>query len=376
MLSFWEQQSFLNYDAIVIGGGIVGLSAACSLCEHKPGMNVLVIERGMFPTGASTKNAGFACFGSAAEIWSDIQILGEEKALELVNWRMQGLGKLRNRLGDVNIGYLEYGGGEFVLKNEPFDETIIDKLNPLLKDMFGKEPFSINNKKINEFGFAKDGVKIFIENHVEGQIDTGLMMKNLMKYAALLGITILSGCEVKSFADNKQTVAVEIVHSLLNESVKFKADKLAICTNAFTKQFFSELDVVPGRGQILATKPIPGMPFKGIFHFEEGYYYFRNHGERIIFGGGRNIDFEGEATPTFELNNVIQDKLDYYLQTLIIPGRSYEVETRWAGIMAFGKEKLPIIKQVSENVVLGCRMNGMGIAIGSLVGERLAGMMR
>ncbi|MGZ5243758.1 MAG: hypothetical protein ACXWW0_07675 [Bacteroidia bacterium] len=33
MLSFWERESFLHYDIIIIGSGIVGLSTAISLKE-------------------------------------------------------------------------------------------------------------------------------------------------------------------------------------------------------------------------------------------------------------------------------------------------------------------------------------------------------
>jgi len=61
MLSYWEQESFTRYHHVVIGAGIVGLSAAIELKEHFPKQSVLVLELGLLPTGASTRNAGFAC---------------------------------------------------------------------------------------------------------------------------------------------------------------------------------------------------------------------------------------------------------------------------------------------------------------------------
>ena len=67
MLSFWEKDFFIAYDHIVVGSGIVGLSTAIAIKEKQPNSRVLVLERGIFPTGASTKNAGFACFGSLSE---------------------------------------------------------------------------------------------------------------------------------------------------------------------------------------------------------------------------------------------------------------------------------------------------------------------
>ena len=85
MLSFWEKNSFLNYDTIIIGGGINGLSAACAIKEKYPEQQVLILERGSWPLGASTRNAGFACFGSFSEIRDDINQNGLDKALQLIS---------------------------------------------------------------------------------------------------------------------------------------------------------------------------------------------------------------------------------------------------------------------------------------------------
>ena len=72
------------------------------------------------------------------------------------------------------------------------------------------------------------------------------------------------------------------------------------------------------------------------------------------------------------MNNEIQNSLDHYLQTLIIPETNYEIDCRWAGIMAFGKDKLPIIERVSPNVIAGVRMGGMGVALSGVTAERIA----
>ena len=68
-ISFWEKDTFLNNtDIIIIGSGIVGLNAAIHLKEQNPTLKIIVVERGSLPCGASTKNAGFACFGSMSEL--------------------------------------------------------------------------------------------------------------------------------------------------------------------------------------------------------------------------------------------------------------------------------------------------------------------
>jgi glycine/D-amino acid oxidase-like deaminating enzyme len=372
MLSYWEINSFLDYDLIVVGAGIVGLSTACSFKERNPKKSVLVLERGIFPTGASTKNAGFACYGSAAEIWHDVQQLGEKRALEVVALRVEGLKKLRERLGDEAIGYEENGGGEIFLESEDFNLDVLPQLNDWLRPFFGKNTFIEDHGRLDELGFQKGNIRTFVTNMVEGQIDTGKMMKSLLAFAREKGIEIYTGCkaELPEMINGKWRIPID------QSSIEFLAEKVAICTNAFTPFLFPEFDIKPGRGQVLITKPIDNLKFKGIFHFDEGYYYFRNVGKRVLFGGGRNLDFEGEQTFDISLNDTIQKKLDYYLKTLILPeGTQFEIQHRWAGVMAFGNEKVPIIQDLGNGLVAGVRMNGMGIAMGTEVGDRLAKML-
>ena len=128
----------------------------------------------------------------------------------------------------------------------------------------------------------------------------------------------------------------------------------------------------PARAQVLITKPIPNLKIKGTFHLEQGYYYFRNIDNRILFGGGRNLDVKTEETTEIAQTPIIQQQLEKLLKTTILPDYSFEIEHRWAGIMGVGNQKKPIVKQMSNNVFCGVRLGGMGVAIGSLLGKELA----
>lgn len=375
MLSFWEKNSFLNYDTIIIGGGINGLSAACALKEKYPGKSVLILERGSWPLGASTRNAGFACFGSFSEIREDINQNGLDKALQLIEWRVKGMEIHKHRLGNEKMGYKATGGGEILFEDEPFEEDELTEMNKNLYPILKNEVFKTDISKVNKYGFNPGGINRFIINSCEGQLDSGLLMYNLWQYTASLGVMIMNGMEVLDFNDTGKNCEIIAKHNLLKETPVFRCQTLIFSTNAFSSRFFPTMDVIPGRGQILATKPISGLKFEGIFHFRQGYYYFRNYGNRIIFGGGRNENIEGEKTTEILLNNEIQNSLDRYLKTLIIPDTDYEIDCRWAGIMAFGKDKLPIIERVSTNVIAGVRMGGMGLALSGITSERIAEMM-
>lgn len=368
MLSFWERQSFLEYDYIIIGSGLVGLSAAAYLKEKQPNSTVLVLERGLFPSGASTKNAGFACFGSLTELLADLKVMPESEMLTLVENRWKGLLKLRNRLSDKAIGFLPYGGYELI--DESLLECVeqLDYINSLTKAIFEQDVFELQDEKITGFGFGKDHVNHLIYNQFEAQIDTGQMMKSLLAYVQSLGVSVLNNCQVANFEDSGDHVLV----SVAGHPVQFRCQKLGVCTNAFSQVLLPELELQPGRGQVLVTQPIENLAFKGVFHMDEGYYYFRNFGNRVIFGGGRNLDFTGERTTEFGTTQPILKSLADKLKNIILPNQDFAIDHTWSGIMAFGDTKKPIVQSYSERIELGVRLGGMGVAIGSNVGEEVA----
>ncbi|NHN27383.1 FAD-binding oxidoreductase [Flavobacterium jejuense] len=365
-LSYWELKNwFTNVDFTIVGSGIVGLHCALSLREKYPRAKVLILEKGILPQGASTKNAGFACFGSISEIINDLKNHTEEEVIQLIQKRVEGLKLLRNRLGDGVIDFKPYGGYELFLdKDENFYKECIQKtpfINDILRPLFKTDVFL---KEVNRFNF-EEIFDYLIFNPFEGQIDSGNMMQALLKEAIANDILILNQQNVTSFNDLNDKVEV-----VTNET-PFITNKLLFATNGFAAEL-TKNELQPARAQVLITKPIENLHIKGTFHLDEGYYYFRNIGNRVLFGGGRNLDFEGETTTELTQTKIIQDKLEQLLKTVILPNVPFEIEHRWSGIMGVGNQKKPIVKQMSNNVYCGVRLGGMGVAIGSLIGKELA----
>ncbi len=372
MFSYWEQESFSYYNHIVVGAGIVGLSLAIELRERFPASRVLVLERGLLPTGASTRNAGFACMGSVTELLDDLLAASEAQVTALFAARKKGLEKLRGRLGDDRIGYKAEGGYELISDKEYGSLDKLDYLNHLLQPITGKPAFMLANGRIAEFGFGEKYSTALVENTCEGGLHTGKMMRALTDMAIHCGVEIKTGAEVLRFEEQQNGVDVLVKDPFRAAEWKLQCDTISMCTNAFTKQLLPGEDVVPGRGQVLVTDLVPGLRFRGIFHFDKGYYYFREINGRVLFGGGRNIDFEAENTTEIALSKKIQDDLDDKLANIILPGLNFTVTQRWAGIMAFGATKQPIVKAVTSRVFGAFRMGGMGVALGSNAAESLA----
>ncbi len=205
----------------------------------------------------------------------------------------------------------------------------------------------------------------YITNTLEAQIDTGKLMAALLELSGKKDIRILNAIAVEEFQEIGNSVSVK------TNAFEFKTRKLLIATNGFAAQLVGE-KVDPARAQVIVAKPIPKLPIKDTFHLDEGYYYFRNIDDRILFGGGRNLDFEGEQTYEHGKTQLIQNQLKKMLTEIILPNTSFEIEHRWSGIMGVGQDKKPIVKQLSNNVFCGVRLGGMGVAIGSHIGRELA----
>ena len=369
-LSYWELKNwFTNVEFTIVGSGIVGLHCALALREKYPDSKILILEKGMLPQGASTKNAGFTCFGSISEIIDDLKSHSEEEVIQLIQKRWQGLQLLRKNLGDEAIDFRPYGGYELFLKEDEnsYAECLqkLPFINEILKSIFRNDVFS---KEVDRFDF-KGIHEYLVFNPYEAQIDTGKMMNSLLQKAIAKNILILNHAEVSTFEDKNNNVEITI------GGFSFITQKLLFATNGFAGQLTNN-QVKPARAQVLITEPIPNLDIKGTFHLDKGYYYFRNIDNRILLGGGRNLDFEGETTTEFGETGLIQNRLEQLLKEVILPNTEFKIAHRWSGIMGLGSSKRPIVEQLSENVYCGVRLGGMGVAIGSLIGQELADLAK
>ncbi len=367
-LSFWEKKTFFDQiDFLIIGAGIVGYNTALFLKKKNPDAKILIIEKGYLPSGASTKNAGFACFGSPSEIYDDLKKIKEKEVWETVAKRWEGLIRLKEIVSENNMDYQRNGSWEVLsfkqteLKKEL--DCFLPELNKKIKEITGVDNvYSIDDKISDKFGFKNIYSSYY--NLLEAQIDTGKLMQYLHKVSIENNILILFGINVLDIEINDGIVKTNIGDIV--------SEKVIICTNGFASKLLPDEDVSPARAQVLITKPIPNLKIKGTFHYEHGFYYFRNIYNRILLGGGRNLDIEGETTFEFKNTVRITEELKDLLANIILPDTSYEIDYFWSGIMGTGKSKSPIIKQIGTKTYCGVRLGGMGVAIGALVGQELA----
>jgi glycine/D-amino acid oxidase-like deaminating enzyme len=294
--------------------------------------------------------------------------------LELVEMRFKGLERIQKYFGKKEIDFEMCGGYELyeagIITSEKLKENI-DYLNSLLKPITDtKKTYRLADEQISEFGFGR--TQHLVKNNLEGYQHSGKLVQALLHRVQGMGVNVLNAVDVHGIDDHGNKIELRS-----NLPFSLTTSQVLLCTNAFTRNLLSELDIVPARGQVLLTSPIKNLPFKGTFHSDEGFYYFRNLGDRILLGGARNKAFADESTTDMRTSDFIQHELEKYLAEVILPHfqNQYHVEHRWAGIMAFGREKMPIVKQVSDHTFCAVRMSGMGVALAPVVAQQVTEMM-
>jgi glycine/D-amino acid oxidase-like deaminating enzyme len=365
--SFWEFDTYHHeWDVCIIGSGITGLSTGISLLERKPELNVLILDRWFIPLGASTRNAGFACFGSPSEIMNDISRMGEQDSIHLVGKRWKGLQKLKSRL-DLNLIQYESNGGYELYHEEEFEDikSSIPYLNELLEDALGV-PDVFRESKVPE---GISGFTHAIFNPLEGQLHPAFMIEQLKQIYLRLGGKLWTGFNVETIEDSGAEIMIG--HPL---SLPIIAQKLVITTNAFINKLLPDLDIYGARNHVLVTEPVQGLAWEGCYHYDKGFYYFRNIGQRVLLGGARNQDLEKENTSEFGSNPHIIEALKHFLYEHLVP-EATRIRYQWSGIIDMGTQKAPILKAVSPRLFVGVRLSGMGIALASLIGEELTDLI-
>jgi len=368
MLSYWEQDIFKpKYDYLIVGAGFSGLWMAYFLKKQKPKAAIAILERGTLPNGASTKNAGFACFGSPSELLENVKEIGWDKTLEMTQKRFEGIQIIQQHFGEL-IDYNACGASELFTERNIFEENLsqLELLNKNLSAMvLNQNHFYEDTKIISESKF--EGFQYAISNAAEASIHSGKLFYNLYKTLVGQDVKFFFGTEVENIDTSHKTATVKTKN--LGD---FEAQHVCICTNAFSNLFLTAQNIKPGRGQVLITKPIKNLPFNKTFHFDKGYFYFKNVGDRVLFGGGRNLDFEGENTAEFGTTEMIIKQLKQYLSDYILPNTDYEIDHIWSGIMAFNESKTPFSEIIQPNLSASVCMNGMGVALAPYLARELA----
>ena len=377
---YWETEHLLRpADITVVGAGIVGMSTALQVKRARPEALVRLLERDPLSSGGTTRNAGFACFGSAGEWLDDLDAVGPHALQGLIRMRAEGLAELIGLLGAEALGLRWTGGWELLSPSEE-DTQLLDRIHAhwkTLQDLAG-DPLHAALDHLHPAADARPalewdrnraealGAAHAIHLPWEGMIHTGNMVAAFHRALDDAGVQRLHGVEVKGVSSSPSGWTLDTNVGGLH------SQRIGLCTNGLVAHLVGGLEVRPVPNRVLVLRVAPGALPEGTYHIDRGYLYMRTLDDRhVLFGGGRHWGFELPLPPGRDEATEAQwdDRLLAASRHWI---QSEEVTHRWTGWLGVGPDRRPLIGESQPGLHHAVRMGGMGVAIGAQVGRELA----
>lgn len=367
--SYWQKHAKgpeYRCDIAVIGGGIVGCSAAYWLSRGMPERRVAIVEQGTLASGASGRNAGFLLQGAGSDYCKDHVLYGADRARRILRFTRESRDLLFQEIG--TSAQLESSGSLVVAGTEAEDRRLQEAVSLLRSDGTPAVYFppGETSRRISGRGFVGSVY-----------VPSGAMMNP---------VSLISSIAKKSGADVLEHHPVELIEPrtdgvYIETSARIvRAEQVVVAVNAWLPTLFPSLArfVRPVRGQMLATQPMMERWLDVPVYSHDGFYYVRQTRTGILLAGGaRHLHQDAEVGYDCLPTAPVQADIEDYLRQHFPRSAGMQVEMRWGGTMGFSPDALPVVGSLSEmpGSLWAAGFTGHGMSYGFRFGKLLADMM-
>lgn len=356
-------------DVIVVGGGVTGTSIAYRLSQD--GRKVLLLERRGICSGASGRNGGMTGVGSSMH---SLSAAGRAVyAITLTN--MSILKQLPEEIGASFD--LKLPGSMDIITNEAqlahLTEAVTEQRKAgipveLIDGDDARRLMPALGPKVLGASYAQD----------RGHLWPFALVNGFAEAARRRGAEIRTWTPVERLAfDGGRVGGVVVGGSVI------PAGEVVLATNAYTPELLPDLPagaIVPARGQILVTQPLPPLLTTTFgTNFDKEYGRQTPTGQ-LLCGGFRRLD-EAEGLGTYD-ERVTAPVLSGIARCLTelfpaLRGNGVKVMRAWAGIMGFTADGLPLIGRYAPapGLTVAAGFNGGGFSWGAAVGRIVADLL-
>jgi len=378
--SYWQRTvSFPTFtsdlpaqaDVVVIGGGLLG--ATTCYWAARAGCSVVLLERASLAAGATGRNGGFISIGPDEAYVQAIARLGHETARTILDVTLESRTLLRHLLGEEDIAcdYREPGHLHLALEE---DERNMFAQSRLALQQDGVSTEVLEQKQVQELIHTPLG------SHILGAwfVPQGALVNPVSFVQGVVGAAQRYGAipvaaEVLQLSRDGEGIRLQTTQGILH------ADRVIVATNAWISDLLPQLKeiITPVRGQVLAYQPLPPLFSPGITVDLAGseQYWQQTPDGTILLGGCRSAA-EGKdvGVRSSQPTEAVQHALEQVFPHLFPHLSSLHVEQRWAGLMAFTPDLLPIADRVPDfpNVWVVGGFCGHGMPYGLRFGQLLA----
>ncbi len=354
-----------SFDAIVVGGGSVGVPSAYYLSER--GLRTLVIDRR--PAVGQGENK--AAIGGVRATHSDAaKILLCMRSLEVLRgWK--------ETHGD-EIGW-KPGGYCFPVYSEEM-ETKLRGLFPL-QHRYGLENDWIDPDAVDELvpGINRDGLRGATYSPGDGQVSPLLLPVVLMRHAQRRGAELRVNERVTGYL-----VEGGAIRGVVTERGTYHAPRVVLATGADAREHGKllglEIPVTPDSHEAGITAPVEHFIKPLVVDMRQGpegktvnFYFGQNHEGQIIFCYTPKELFVGQdREPLSEFLPILAARMISLVPRL----RHLLVRRVWRGCYPMTPDGVPIIANPREvqGLTLAVGMCGQGFMLGVGVGQEVASL--
>lgn len=383
-LSYWQASARLGTlatetlpgtcDVLVVGAGLLGVATAYFLARS--GVDVVVVERETIGAGATARNAGFVVSGPADAYPLAVARHGRITAREVWAFTLDNRKLLREVLQEEHISCDYREPGHLSLATSPGEWENHEQTSAMLKED-GIDSKLLDRAQLQswlhlELAPSVIGARFAPE---EGQLHSAKFVYGLARAAKARGARFVLGREALRLTRLRNSWNVAVGGGGQGETVS--VERVICAVNAWLPRLVPAIKphILPVRGQVLATAPLPRY-FPCGLSADGGYQYWQQLPDgRIVLGGCRRSVSDREVGYDVpEIRNEVQHALGNYLRGLFPSLPALPVEYRWGGIMAFSPDALPLIGPVpgEEGLYVAGGFTGHGMPFGLRAGQQLA----
>ncbi len=380
-LSYWQQTAASrtlaatlppSSEIVVVGGGFLGIATAYWIA--RTGRPVVLLERESLVIGATGRNGGLVGWGTAESYSRAIARFGYETALHILTLTRENRLLLHQLITEEAIDCDYQEGYLRLLLTNAEKESCVE--NKRVLDREGISTILLDREQVQELIALELGPDIIGGLLVPetARVHSVRLVQGIAEAAQRYGLRIVQA-EVHRLEEDGSGVRLK------TNQGNIRADAVVLALNAWTSLLLPALKniITPIRGQMLAYAGLPPLFNHGMGAAvtNMGEYWQQTSDGTVILGGCRSAAPEYDAgilsnEPTTE----VQQALDQIFP-LLFPqiADQLQVIQRWAGVMAFTPDLLPIVDRVANLpgswFVGGFCGHGMpyGLRLGQLLAE-------
>jgi sarcosine oxidase subunit beta len=345
-------------DVVIVGGGVVGASAAYHLAAAEAG-SVLLLERAdQLGTGATGACAG----GFRHQFSSRVNILLSLASVPMIT----GFEEEHGIPLDVSQdGYL------FMVRNEGSWEEFLATME--LQRSLGVDVEVLTPHDVAELipGVSTQGMLGATFGPRDGIADPSGLTLGYATVARKAGAEIVTGAEVSAIdVSGNRVTGVSTSKGSVSAPIVVNAAGPWAAPLAATAGVELLLEPIPR--QVVVTGPFPHVPARRTLVIDaDTTFYFHREGQGVLMGmGGRN------EKPSYDITvdeSFIADELLPTAVSVFPPLEQADLRHRWAGLYEMTPDRHPIIGEAPvSGLYLANGFSGHGFQHAPIVGKLLA----